>query len=328
MFHPLSLDERSTRDHWRRSLQFASMAEAVEATKTPTSLPDSVEAGRVEHKLRTWQSFLTSRWLEREQQPSPSSDETKEHPIVPRPSRKVVPGIPRPSTFRRQTSEQRERLESVEPTPIEPPTASVRRQTALTARPASSLDSASLELARSEPPQPGTIVSPRNVDDEIDHLRKVEQFINLSDEGLEIDHNEKNSLESLSPVTSHVDSPAIHTSKASQESACMLDIGASLPVDYLTDQLFLVNSVGTTKSAFDTSKSTLSKWKRGLSGFVNGKRISALPDTGSLRNVMSQAFAQEMNLRIEHSPSNFMVGNTKLVKSIGKLGSPFASRML
>ncbi|KAL8650992.1 MAG: hypothetical protein Q9210_003498 [Variospora velana] len=69
--------------------------------------------------------------------------------------------------------------------------------------------------------------------------------------------------------------------------------------------------------ALNTTKSRLSKWKRGLSGFVNGKRISALPDTGSLRNVMSEAFAQEMNLKIQNSPSSFTLGNNKLIKSIG-----------
>lgn len=74
-----------------------------------------------------------------------------------------------------------------------------------------------------------------------------------------------------------------------------------------------------TAPALHTTKSPLSKWKRGLSGFVNGTRISALPDTGSLRNVISHAFAQEMNLRKKNSPSNFTLGNGKLIKSIGEL---------
>lgn len=73
---------------------------------------------------------------------------------------------------------------------------------------------------------------------------------------------------------------------------------------------------------------TMSKWKRGLSGFVNGRQISALADTGSLRNVVSRSFAQEMGLRMEPSPSKFMVGNTKIINSIGELVNPLTYPML
>lgn len=81
-------------------------------------------------------------------------------------------------------------------------------------------------------------------------------------------------------------------------------------------------------SSFRTTKSTTSKWKRGLSGFVNGRQISALADTGSLRNVVSQSFAQEMGLEIKPSPSKFMVGNSKIINSIGELVNPLTYPML
>ncbi|KAL8652114.1 MAG: hypothetical protein Q9226_004398 [Calogaya cf. arnoldii] len=61
----------------------------------------------------------------------------------------------------------------------------------------------------------------------------------------------------------------------------------------------------------------LSKIKRGLPGFVNGARVSALPDTGSSRNVVSLAFAQDMKLGIHGSPADFMLGNSTYTKSIG-----------
>ncbi|KAL9598060.1 MAG: hypothetical protein Q9219_004754 [cf. Caloplaca sp. 3 TL-2023] len=109
------------------------------------SPPLSIESEKIEHKLRMWQKFSISRWLGREEPQSPCLDEKKDPPILPRPgfglgrrlSRKVVPGLPRPPTFRRQNSERRERLKAVEPTPVERRTASVGRRRALSARPAS-----------------------------------------------------------------------------------------------------------------------------------------------------------------------------------------------
>ncbi|KAL9020791.1 MAG: hypothetical protein Q9185_001975 [Variospora sp. 1 TL-2023] len=107
------------------------------------SPPLSLESEKIEHKLRMWQKFNISRLLGREDQNTPCLDEKKEPPMLPRPgfarclSRKVVPGLPRPPTFRRQNSERRERLKPVEPTPTEKRTASVGRRRALSARPAS-----------------------------------------------------------------------------------------------------------------------------------------------------------------------------------------------
>ncbi|KAL8845811.1 MAG: hypothetical protein Q9221_009053 [Calogaya cf. arnoldii] len=59
------------------------------------------------------------------------------------------------------------------------------------------------------------------------------------------------------------------------------------------------------------------KIKRGLPGFVNGARVSALPDTGSSRNVVSLAFAQEMKIGIHGSPADFKLGNSTYTKSVG-----------
>ncbi|KAL8943716.1 MAG: hypothetical protein Q9211_000887 [Gyalolechia sp. 1 TL-2023] len=64
------------------------------------------------------------------------------------------------------------------------------------------------------------------------------------------------------------------------------------------------------------SKLESSKAKRGVSGFANGRRVSALPDTGSLRNIVSQTFAREMNLEMKDAPSTFRLGNSKEVRSL------------
>ncbi|KAL8849337.1 MAG: hypothetical protein Q9221_005688 [Calogaya cf. arnoldii] len=109
----------------------------------PLSPPLSVESEKIEHKIRMWQRFNIARWLGREEQTPSQEDEKKGPPILQRPgiarrlSRKVVPGLPRPPTFRRQNSEKRERLKPVEPTITERRAASVGRRRALSARPAS-----------------------------------------------------------------------------------------------------------------------------------------------------------------------------------------------
>ena len=73
---------------------------------------------------------------------------------------------------------------------------------------------------------------------------------------------------------------------------------------------------------------TESKVKRGLSGFVNGTRFSAFPDTGSARNVVSESFAKEMKLEIESSPHEFMLGNSSMTKSLGELVFPLVALIL
>ena len=60
------------------------------------------------------------------------------------------------------------------------------------------------------------------------------------------------------------------------------------------------------------------KIKRGLPGFVNGSRTSALADTGAAQNVVSAAFVRERGLSINNNQSHFKVGNSKIVQSIGK----------
>jgi hypothetical protein len=60
------------------------------------------------------------------------------------------------------------------------------------------------------------------------------------------------------------------------------------------------------------------KIKRVLSGFVNGTRVSAIADTGSVRNVISAAYALDMELPINYNSGPFRLGNSKTTKSIGK----------
>ncbi|KAL8730665.1 MAG: hypothetical protein Q9181_004585 [Wetmoreana brouardii] len=106
------------------------------------SPPLSIELEKPEHKP-VWQRWSRwPRWLGRDEQTT-CLDEKRESPKLPRPvfgrrlSRKAVPGLPRPLTFRRQNSERREHLKPVEPTPTERRAASVGRRRALSARPAS-----------------------------------------------------------------------------------------------------------------------------------------------------------------------------------------------
>ena len=101
--------------------------------------PLSIEAEKNEQK-RIWHRF--SRWIGRNDQSQCPERRQETEPIRPgllgrRLSRKVVPGLPRPVTFRRQNSERREHLTPVEPRRIEPRSASVDRRRAMSARPPS-----------------------------------------------------------------------------------------------------------------------------------------------------------------------------------------------
>lgn len=58
----------------------------------------------------------------------PKEEEARQPGVVRRISRKVVPGLPRPGTFRRQQSERREKLEEVKPLPEERRAVSEERQ--------------------------------------------------------------------------------------------------------------------------------------------------------------------------------------------------------
>jgi len=49
-----------------------------------------------------------------------------------------------------------------------------------------------------------------------------------------------------------------------------------------------------------------SKIKRGLSGFINATRVSAIADTGSAQNVISAAYASDLKLPIEYTLSSFL----------------------
>ena len=109
----------------------------------PLSIIES-EKFEVEQKLRMWQRFSIRNWLGREEQAQCPDFDVKKPPPPTRPgllgrrlSRKVVPGLPRPGTFRRQNSEKRERLKPVPPSVLERKAVSVERRRALSARPAS-----------------------------------------------------------------------------------------------------------------------------------------------------------------------------------------------
>lgn len=99
----------------------------------------SLDAEKIEQR-RLWHRF--SRWLGRDDS-SPGSDGSVPEPdmgkqsLGRRLSRKVVPGLPRPATFKRQNSERRERLTPVDQAGAERRTLSVDRRRVKSARPAS-----------------------------------------------------------------------------------------------------------------------------------------------------------------------------------------------
>ncbi|MCJ1370581.1 hypothetical protein MMC20_001794 [Loxospora ochrophaea] len=103
--------------------------------------PTPSQPEKNDQRPRMWQRFALSKWLAREGQPL--SGEKGEASDGPKPglgrrwSRKVVPGLPRPATFKRQNSERRERLTPVGPAGLERRGASVDRRRASSARPAS-----------------------------------------------------------------------------------------------------------------------------------------------------------------------------------------------
>ena len=65
----------------------------------------------------------------------------------------------------------------------------------------------------------------------------------------------------------------------------------------------------------------VSKIKRGLPGFVNGSRTSALADTGAAQNIVSAAFVREKGLSIKEDQGRFRLGNSKITQSVGKTHS-------
>lgn len=112
----------------------------------PTSLTPPVEASERPEKLSLWQKFPFPRFSKRDEQLQCVPTGQKQEPQLPRPSlgrrisRKVVPGLPRPTTFRRQNSERREKLKPVKPSIAERravSSVSVERRRAVSARPAS-----------------------------------------------------------------------------------------------------------------------------------------------------------------------------------------------
>ena len=111
---------------------------------TAPSQPLPAESEKIE-KVRMWHRFSFSKWMRNEEQPS--CMEQKPEPTSPcapsapgfgrRLSRKVVPGLPRPGTFKRQNSERREKLTPVQPSVDERRAVSVDRKRALGTRSAS-----------------------------------------------------------------------------------------------------------------------------------------------------------------------------------------------
>jgi hypothetical protein len=79
-----------------------------------------------------------------------------------------------------------------------------------------------------------------------------------------------------------------------------------------------INSNGDDLPAVQSLHAKRPKKKRGLPGFVNGVRVSAMPDTGAGVNVVSEAYAQKMGLEIVESDASYRLGNSRSGRCIGK----------
>ena len=66
-----------------------------------------------------------------------------------------------------------------------------------------------------------------------------------------------------------------------------------------------------------SSRQGNSKLKRGLSGTIDGFKVSALADTGAALNVVSCSFAKARGLDVAGSPSSFRQGNSTSAYSLG-----------
>jgi hypothetical protein len=94
----------------------------------PSEAPLPRDKMTADHRL-IWGSL--KRWFGKDDvvPPSPSTEDEAQRPgVVRRLSRKVVPGLPRPGTFKRQQSELRDNLEPTKPKPEERRTVSVDRK--------------------------------------------------------------------------------------------------------------------------------------------------------------------------------------------------------
>jgi hypothetical protein len=65
------------------------------------------------------------------------------------------------------------------------------------------------------------------------------------------------------------------------------------------------------------SPTKYTKIKRGLSGFINKTRVSAVADPGSAQNIISAAYAFEKKLTIKCTFNSFQLGNSKTTNSMG-----------
>lgn len=139
VLHPCHTPEQRNliyMSHATANLQHPSLmatAASVQASTEPSE--------KIEPKLRGWQKFFPTRWKGRDDQLLCSEQKPESIAVKPslgrRLSRRVVPGLPRPGTFKRQNSERREKLTPVETSASERRTVSVDRRRALSARPAS-----------------------------------------------------------------------------------------------------------------------------------------------------------------------------------------------
>ena len=70
--------------------------------------------------------------------------------------------------------------------------------------------------------------------------------------------------------------------------------------------------------------SKVSKVKRGLASFVNGKKLSVVADTGASQNFISAAYAYERSMTMQKATGVFQLGNSADVNSIGTVLIDFA----
>jgi serine/threonine protein kinase len=123
--------------------------------------------------------------------PAPLQEDTTRPGIARRLSRKVVPGLPRPGTFKRQQSELRDRLEPIKPNPDERRTVSVDRR-----RNASFRNSSTNVVADPRISAPELLETTETIDAVLDNYKvqpvttqedEVQEYVDVSKEASAID---------------------------------------------------------------------------------------------------------------------------------------------
>ncbi len=333
----------------------------LDSPTSPTHFDAESEYQTVSDKVeprRRLKDFLSVRkWLKSEEQPSCPDLQQETQPQTPvRPgvgqrfSRKGLVGLPRSAIFKRQEEEQRKNLMPVQPTIKERRDVSKVRQRALSAAPdpprqARRGGSVTPDLRHAFPFIDERIVPVTFTQVQQESQEQVppspptpppQPPLNIQEDEVSIsnaascdDAVRRERIEQLMEMLKPLDFGPL-SREQSKEKGFLRKMNEIIDLNWLSQkaldpqlkyrEAFLALqhlSVGSSSRHLIRD----AKIKRGLPGFVNGSRTSALADTGASQNIVSAAFVQEKGLSIKENRGSFKLGNSKIAQSIGKTHS-------